>query len=690
MARVALVSHDVQTVLGGRAGGVGAFVTHFATLLRRHGDEVTIILTRQEPFPVKVDEEWRRRYQDLGISLIELHNAPPSADRWSDAWPLRLSEPLAPMLEQFDIAYFQDWANVGFQAARSKRFRAGGGPILVTVLHGPSAWVRRNNREYPVLAEDLHVEYIERYTAEHSDYVIAPSRYIAHWAQGQGWRFPGEPRVLGLPYLPPARPEAAPAGPLRRIVFFGRLETRKGFGIFPAALRELFGEGAPPLEEVVLLGHEQERGAVAGVRRQLEPLGIVVRHIGGLDSFAAQRYLAENARDTLAVIPSPVENFPYAVIETSLIPGLNMICSNGGGIPDVLGAEAVAQLFEPHPHALAAKLSERLAAPLAPKELASYDHEAANRRWLEFHREALSKPVKAKPETTATVDVCITYFNKGRYFPQLLDALQRQTTNRFGVIAVDDGSTDASARAVFDAMADSYRERGWQFFRQANAYVDAARNNAAARSQADYLLFIDADDIPAPNTVERLMEAAAISGDDCLLSGGHLFAGEGAPERLLARYLPLGPNLVAGLIDPIVFGLPMILIRRSVFTALGGYREMRGVAHEDWELQARLLLAGYRTDVIPECLLYFRRLADGLAATSEDYPAKHRLVDAYEEKLRELGLHGAAGLIHTLDRRCRQLEQALERQRESVAPDKLRDRVRTMMARHRAEVPSKP
>ena len=689
MARVALVSHDVQTVLGGRAGGVGAFVTHFATLLRRQGDEVTIILTRQETFSVEVDKEWRERYRDLGISLIELHNTPPTPDRWSDAWPVRLSEAVAPLLEEYDIAYFQDWANVAFQAVRAKRFRASPGPVLVTVLHGPSAWIRRANRQYPRLPEDLHVEYIERYSAEHSDHVIAPSRYILEWARRQGWRFDHEPQALGLPYAPGARPAASRAGTLRRIVFFGRLEIRKGFAIFTAALRQL-GEAWTGVEEVVLLGYEEERGAAAGVRRELEPLGVQVSHLDGLDSIAAQSYLATRAEDSLAVIPSPEENFPYAVIETSLIPGLNMICSSGGGTPEVLGAGAAAQLFDPHPSALAEKLRERLLAPMRPEELAVYDYEAANRRWMDFHREAVARPHRRarRAAATAKVDVCITYFNKGRYFPQLLEALEHQTAPDFGVIAVDDGSTDLEACAVFESMAERYRARGWIFLCQPNAYVDAARNRAAAHSQADYLLFLDADDVPVQHAVERLLEAALLSGDDCLLSGGYLFEGDGPPLDLLARYLPLGPSLVLGLLDPIVFGLPMILIRRSVFEALGGYRELRGVAHEDWELQVRLLLAGYRSDVVPECLLYFRRLADGLANTSEDYPAKQRLVDAYEERLACIGLHGAAWLIHALQRRCRQLEQALLRQPAATPLEKLRSRVRFLLAKHSGDVRS--
>src|SRR6476619_325372 len=102
MSKVALVSHDVQTVQG-RAGGVGAFVTHFSTLLREAGEQVTIILARAEPEPREVDEVWRARYRSRGIQLIERHNTLPRPDRWCGAWPLTLAEQVGPSLADFDV-----------------------------------------------------------------------------------------------------------------------------------------------------------------------------------------------------------------------------------------------------------------------------------------------------------------------------------------------------------------------------------------------------------------------------------------------------------------------------------------------------------------------------------------------------------------------------------------------------------
>jgi len=674
MSSVALVSYDVQTV-GGHAGGVGAFVTNLARLLRNNGEDVAIVFVTASTSPSHIDSKWKERYAAWGIELLGVHTPPPSPGGWAEAWPARLSERLASHLGRFDVVYLQDWANAGFHSLRVRRFSRGSSPVFVTVLHGPSRWERCGNRQLPNVPDDLQIEFIERYGPQHSDWVVAPSRYIADWLKRDGWKFRRDPEVLALPYLPESVPQVSNAVSIERLVFFGRLEIRKGFEIFGDALRLLSADDPAVLHglsEIVLLGEEREPGSAASLRRTLAPLGVAVNHLHDLDSAAAQDYLSAHASDALVVIPSPFENFPYAVIETLSIPGLNVICSRGGGIPEVFGFAGETQLFEPSPRALAALLLERLRYPLKHEQLAVYDSSAANAGWLRFHRRICTERVSVDHRMPArprpSVDICISYYNKGRYFPQLLRALTAQTEKAFGLIALDDGSTEAGSRAAFDAAAIEYATRGWTFLRQANAFVDAARNRAAQLSRADYLLFLDADDVPALNAVERLLDAAQVSSLDCLLCGGWFFDSEEMPYDLktgaktvptAAGYMPLGPDLVGGMVDPMVFGLPMILIRRAAFDKVGGYHECRGAGHEDWELQIRLLLAGCQVDVLPEYLVFFRRPAGGLTRTGAVFPAKQRLVEAFDVPLREAGMSGLAAVLFHLSDRCSELRDNL-------------------------------
>jgi glycosyltransferase involved in cell wall biosynthesis len=150
------------------------------------------------------------------------------------------------------------------------------------------------------------------------------------------------------------------------------------------------------------------RAQSRGIRRELAPTGLAIRHIGFLDVENANAYLRKQTGDALVVVPSPRENFPYAVIESSLIPGLNLICTRGGGTPEIFAGGGEAQLFDPEPWSLAAKIRERIAKPLSADQLARYDFESANKWWLSFHedvRAAVRKSVAARNPAAPTVDI---------------------------------------------------------------------------------------------------------------------------------------------------------------------------------------------------------------------------------------------------------------------------------------------
>jgi glycosyltransferase involved in cell wall biosynthesis len=666
MAKVAIVSYDVQTIFG-KAGGVGAFTTRWANLLRALGEDVTIVMTRIDWGPMRVDTHWRARYQADGIGLIELQAPPPSATRWPEVAAMRMSEIAAPVLRGFDLVYVQDWANAAFHLVRERRYAVERGPVCVTVLHGPSEWGLSTNGRYPELPADAHLAWLERYAARHSDFVVSPSRYMAEHLAGLGWQFPGEVAALGLP-MPEPEPAAAATPEIRKIVYFGRVEERKGIRNFVAALQHL-AKDLKPKPAIVLLGGVDHPPLLDSALRDIRGAGFAVSHEASLDTEAAARYLRERAHETLCVVPSPSDNFPYAVIEASLIPGLNLIACRGGGVPEIL--KDGRQLCDPWPRELAAKIAETLRAPLAPSELTRYDCRSANAQWLAFHEKALAaKPSRERTGKKLTVDVCVTYYQKAPYFGQLIDALEQQTETDFHVIAVNDGSPDEASNRVFEEQSERVRGRGWDFYRQENAFVDAARNGAARRGSGDLILFVDADDVPARNAIARMREAISICGDDALICGSYLFASEGAPcdpetgAVLTPPYaicVPLGMDLVGGLVNPCAFGGSMFMVRRSAFEAIGGFTERRGAGHEDWELYVRLALAGYRVDVVPDLLQFYRQVEGSLARTLPSEASLRRLLDAYEDALGPVGLKGAALALAGLHRGAKEAEQRLRR-----------------------------
>jgi len=306
--------------------------------------------------------------------------------------------------------------------------------------------------------------------------------------------------------------------------------------------------------------------------------------------------------------------------------------------------------------------------------LASYRCEHANARWLEFHGKAVAaaktRSRRATPSRKLTLDVCTTYYQKSAYLSQLIDALENQTESDFHVIAVDDGSPDGRSKRVFEEQATRTAKRRWDFYRQDNAWVDAARNSAARRGKGELILFIDSDDVPARNAIERMREAISLSGDDALICASYLFASEQCPfdpltgEVLVPAYatcIPLGIDLVGGLLNPCAFGGSMFIIRRCVFEEIGGFRELRDAAHEDWELYVRLALAAFRVDILPELLQYYRQAEGGLSRTLSPEIARRRLLQPYEDSLKTIGLHGCALALTGLQRSGQDMEATIRR-----------------------------
>jgi glycosyltransferase involved in cell wall biosynthesis len=98
------------------------------------------------------------------------------------------------------------------------------------------------------------------------------------------------------------------------------------------------------------------------------------------------------------------------------------------------------------------------------------------------------------------VSAIMPIYNSERYLAAALDSVLAQTLGNVEVVAVDDGSTDASA-----AIADRYAAAHPHVVRvihQPNGGVCHARNSALAAARGDYFALLDADDIWLPHHLE--------------------------------------------------------------------------------------------------------------------------------------------------------------------------------------------
>ena len=150
-------------------------------------------------------------------------------------------------------------------------------------------------------------EIAQRACLELADALVSPSEWLVRWLREHEWTIPRSARVIQNLWQSTALDEsvvAAEPAPIRRLAFFGQVREGKGVRLFIECVRSL-----PADLEVLFLGHSRTGRS----ERLQEAIGRPVRLEPNLDRDAAIAELRQPG--TLAVMPSLLENSPYAVAE---------------------------------------------------------------------------------------------------------------------------------------------------------------------------------------------------------------------------------------------------------------------------------------------------------------------------------------------------------------------------------------
>lgn len=107
------------------------------------------------------------------------------------------------------------------------------------------------------------------------------------------------------------------------------------------------------------------------------------------------------------------------------------------------------------------------------------------------------------------LSILIPVYNASAVLDETLDSVTSQVSAVDAeVIALDDGSTDDSGALLARRGSDI------QYFRQENQGVSVARNRLASMARGEWLLFLDADDLLLPDTLEQRVLAVHDSDVD--------------------------------------------------------------------------------------------------------------------------------------------------------------------------------
>ena len=191
---------------------------------------------------------------------------------------------------------------------------------------------------------------------------------------------------------------------------------------------------------------------------------------------------------------------------------------------------------------------------------------------------------------TLLASVIIPAYNAEATLGQCLEACLAQTYPDVEVIVVDDGSSDATPRIA----------KGFpvHYVRQENRGPAAARNQGAAAAQGEILVYTDADCVPGPDWVARLV--TGFSEGVGAVGGAYGIAN---PERLLARMVheEIAARHARFTEEVDFLGSFNVAYLREAFEAAGGFDEtFTHASAEDNDLAYRLADQGYSLRFVPE------------------------------------------------------------------------------------------
>jgi cellulose synthase/poly-beta-1,6-N-acetylglucosamine synthase-like glycosyltransferase len=224
------------------------------------------------------------------------------------------------------------------------------------------------------------------------------------------------------------------------------------------------------------------------------------------------------------------------------------------------------------------------------------------------------------------IGVVIPLHNKQAYVHRAIESVLRQSHQALQLTIVDDGSTDDGAEFV-RRVADS-RVR---LVRTACYGPGAARNLGMRITETEWLAFLDADDCWEPSFLEKTRNAASqfptvvavFTGIHSNWSNaGSYTAVGGVMEDYLAARMRLSISMSSS----------TVLVRRSTFASIGGFREDTRYA-EDTEAWFRLSCEG-PSYYIPEPLARIEMQDPTSTTRSADSMARaaglQLLLDSYE------------------------------------------------------------
>jgi glycosyltransferase involved in cell wall biosynthesis len=209
------------------------------------------------------------------------------------------------------------------------------------------------------------------------------------------------------------------------------------------------------------------------------------------------------------------------------------------------------------------------------------------------------------------VSILIPAYNAEMWLTETLRSALAQTWDSKEIVIVDDGSKDGTL-----ALARTFESSIVKVFTHKNQGASATRNKALSLCHGNYIQWLDADDLLAPDKIAKQMEALGEVANPRALLSGEWGSFMHRPSR--TKFVPSGlwcnlskaEWLMRKMEQNVYMQTASWLVSRELTEAAGPW-DTRLLGDDDGEYFCRVLLASDGVRFVPGSKVYYRQAVSG-------------------------------------------------------------------------------
>jgi glycosyltransferase involved in cell wall biosynthesis len=244
--------------------------------------------------------------------------------------------------------------------------------------------------------------------------------------------------------------------------------------------------------------------------------------------------------------------------------------------------------------------------------------------WIVNHHMTAGQP-GAPCGNEPAISVIVPCHNYGIYLKECIHSIILQTFTAWELIIVNDGSTDTTHEVALGLLAE-FPSHYISYVNQPQSGIVQPRNRGVGMARGEYILPLDADDMIAPQFLEKTHALLSSRPDLGFVSTKALFFGD------INKIWPRAAFNPHQLFIKNQQG-NTTLYRKEMWQDVGGYTESMIHGYMDWEFWIKCVKHGWTGEQIDEPLYFYRRKNDSIVmkAKKNDAHIKTQIMHLHPE-----------------------------------------------------------